>query len=198
MNELTIIQPRQTALTPKDFNKLESLVEKNFDLKEKYTFGSVETTDECGVHKWERGIIGTELQLTPNGDINPLLTEALQRPYSNPSVGVHITRLSVHKGFKGGDFGLQVVIEDAIKDLSGKSEWALVKACEEIRKDAEKFFSYPVFVDLVNKYHNALFQDSATDIDVDTKKVEEFIPDTAEQKAKVAELIKNSLNRMEK
>ncbi len=192
MNELTIIEPRPQPLTDKDYSKLEELVDDNFKFKTKFK----RVWAKIDKHSGEYDYIEDGLDLVPTKDVPQQLIESLQRPFSNPSVGIHLTRLSVHKGFKGGDFGLQVIIEDAIKDLSGKSEWAFMKACSEIRKDSEEFFKYSTFVALVDKYHNSLFVDDDHIGGSDKKVEDEFVPDTAEQKLKVAELIKNSLNRI--
>jgi len=72
-------------------------------------------------------------------ETDPRLVEAIQRPATIEAIIYHFTRLAAHKRNTKGDMGFQILLEDIAHDLRYASEWAIVKACIELRNDPSPF-----------------------------------------------------------
>lgn len=151
------LSPREKPLTVPDFAKLNDLIDQHGHLKQKQKSGQRPLKDADGyIYRWEFCLDpdGFELSLD-NAD--PRLIEALQRPASSQTIVYHFTRLSGTKRNTKGNMGFQVLLEDLSYDLRGRSEFAIMKACELFRKDTSPFFpDHSVIIEKVEEIHNAI------------------------------------------
>ena len=140
MNEL-ILQPRQSALSLDDYEKLNTLADASFSFKPTFTSSSMPIKDDLGnIVSWEAAIVetGSTLQITGNPDRR--LVDALQRPAPAGYIVAHLTRLGAHLRHTKGAAAFTIVTEDVARDMAGMSEWAVVKTCEEFRHGNKPFF----------------------------------------------------------
>lgn len=136
------LQPRETPLTVADFAKLEELVTRDCVIKPITKTVNVPKKDTTGfVYGWELDLIPVGLSIAAVDKKLPAqLIEALQRPATPTGAIYHFTRLAATKRNTRGDTGFQVALEDLAYDLRGRSEWAIMKACEHFRREASPFF----------------------------------------------------------
>jgi hypothetical protein len=141
MNQLTVLEPRQAPITTEDFNKIEALIEKSFHVGTITEGRQVPQVDTEGdIYGWEFQSVPIGIVLHPRGEVDTRLIDAIQRPATRQQIAYHLTRLSAHKRNAKGATAFQVIIEDACVDLQGRSEWAIVKACDSLRKSEGDFF----------------------------------------------------------
>jgi hypothetical protein len=133
-------EARPKPLSEEDFIKLNIAAEKYLTIRNTYDSNGKEL----------------DLILSDKGNMPIALLDSLQRPLNTGAIAIQLTKLSFYKSFRGGENGLKVIIVDAKKDLVGKSEWALLKACEEIRKSSDEFFNYGDFLKSVSRFDYAL------------------------------------------
>lgn len=132
---------RETPLTVADFAKLEDLLNRDAVTKPITRSISVPLKDHDGfIYKWDFALETVGLEILPHGDIDHRLIEAIQRPATSTGAIYHFTRLAATKRNTRGDAGFQVALEDLAYDLRGRSEWAIMKACEFFRAQPSPFF----------------------------------------------------------
>lgn len=158
MNQIVTHEPRQQPLTAEKFLQLEAAIEKSFTAKPVFTSIRVPVKDDLGnIYRWEHDLIETGLSLVPNGNPDPRLVDAMKRPATAQAIALHLKRLESHKRHVRGGFSWQVIVEDAVKDLIGVSEWAVMKAYDRLRKTEGDFFpSVNEIVKAVRFYDDAL------------------------------------------
>lgn len=140
-SQAVALPPRETPLTVPDFAKLEELVARDCEIKPIYKHGTKKFKDADGfVYREEFDLIETGLEIRALTEIDQRLAEAIQRPATPTGAIYHFTRLAATKRNTRGNTGFQVALEDLAYDLRGKSEWAIMKACEFFRKDPSPFF----------------------------------------------------------
>lgn len=132
---------RENPLTVADFAKIEQLIEKSCSVKPTRRSVSVAKKDADGfIYAWGFELEDTGMQIIALEDLDQRLIEAIQRPAAAVNTIYHFTRLAATKRNTRGDAGFQVVLEDLAYDLRGKSEWAMMKACEFFRAQPSPFF----------------------------------------------------------
>jgi hypothetical protein len=196
MNQLTTLEPRQAPITPEDFQKLEAVIEKSFDLRPVYKSIRRPVADDNGnVYRWEHDVEEVGLSLSQKTEADQRLLDAMRRPATAQIIAYHLTRLSAHKRNTKGGTAFQVIVEDLKRDLDGVSEWALVKAYEDLRKEEGDFFpSANHIAERVKYYQGALEninpQSKTLVIPRETKKPRDR---TFKQKRRVSRLIKTGM-----
>lgn len=148
------LAPRQEPLTPGDFVQLSEAMDRMFDVKQVTQSVQRPIRDELGItYRWEHDIEVIGLKPVPRGDVPQRLVDALARPSTDETVIAHLTRLALHKRHTGGASAFRAILSDLAQDLSGLSEWALVKACEDFRTTGDVWFpSTPEIIAAVRKW----------------------------------------------
>lgn len=135
------LQPREKPLSVTDFAKIETLIEENCTVKTARRLKSVPLKDADGfIYAWASELESLGTEIVVNQELDQRLIEAIQRPAKSVNTIYHFTRLAATKRNTRGDAGFQVILEDLAYDLRGKSEWAMIKACEYFRKQPSPFF----------------------------------------------------------
>lgn len=140
MNEVVIY--RENPLSISEFQKLETLAEKFMEIKSEPVSKLVPVKDHEGnIYSWEYDIVkyntAVDFKIVPDKKI----MESILRPATNKAIGIHLARLCQHKPYARGAEGFKIIMEDMLHDLSGISEWVILKICEKFRLDAGiKFF----------------------------------------------------------
>ncbi len=184
MNEVT--KYRENPLTLEDFKKLEIHAAKYLTVREKMVSKSVPKVDHHGeTYGWEYDLIPQGMEIFFKSQPPDALMESLQRPATRQAIGIHLQHLYDHRPYGRGDAGWQTVVENLIHDLSGCSEWAILKACEMFRLSrGGKFF--PDTADLVYTVKN---------LDEQLRWAYAARPSTGTSKPKTAWQVSNSLKQ---
>ncbi len=175
-----IITPRNQPLEFSEFEKLDSLAEKNISFKPRFLTSLVWVTDEYGDKNQKRELTEVSPELFAKGDIEQALLDSLCRSSTAKSTIIHLSRLNAHKPYGRGNEGWSIVLEDLCKDLNGVSEYAVIKACEHFRKD-EKITFFPdtaVLQRFIRDLDSSLKQLCAEPVqEIEKQKEPEFKPD---------------------
>lgn len=133
---------RPSALTVEDAGKIDNLLNTHWTVKRRWkTVRVPDERDELGlVTRWRDDLIEDGWNAEAIGTPDPRLVEAIQRPAAVDYVVAHLTRLAAHLRFTKGAKAWQIVVDDVARDLGMVSEWALVRACAELRAADSPFF----------------------------------------------------------
>ena len=135
------LPPREKPLSVVDFGKLEAIIERDCTIKQIKKSIDVPKKDHDGyIYAWDFDVVVIGLELIPHADVDHRLVEAVQRPATPTGAIYHFTRLAAIKRNTRGDVGFQIALEDLAYDLRGRSEWAIMKACEFFRAQPSPFF----------------------------------------------------------
>lgn len=147
MNQITTY--REKPLSMEEYSRLEAHAGKYLSIREKLVSKSVPKVDSAGeIYGWEHDLVPQGVDVFFKAEPDERLMESLQRPATRQAIGIHLQRLYDHRPYGRGDAGWLTVVEDLIHDLSGCSEWALLKTCETFRlQQGARFF--PETADLV-------------------------------------------------
>lgn len=135
------LSPRPHPLSVADFSKLETLVDEHCEVKPILKNVSNPKKDPDGhIYGWTFETEVQGISITPCENMDQRIIDALNRPASIECLVYHFTRLAAVKRNTKGDTAFQIMLEDLAYDLKGKSEWAVMKACEFFRKQESPFF----------------------------------------------------------
>ena len=153
---LTVQAPdaRKKPLDPVKFATLEVDLARCFDIKPMTRAVSVPLKDAEGkVYAWETGSVDDGLGFTQIAMPPIKFVEALCRPAAPGYITAHLTRLEAHLKHTRGPEAFTLICEDIDRDLTGCSEWAVVKACETFRQGTKPWFpDTPAFIAEVRKW----------------------------------------------
>lgn len=183
---------RTTALSRHDFDKIEYRINRHFEIAEIRDSG-VRWVEERGQSEFQSWVTGTSVK--PIGDVPGELIEAIRRPATPQHINAHLTRLAAHKRQTKGAGAFKIILEDLAYDLDGVSEWAIMKACEQFRKDPAPFFPETgEIIAVIGKWNDTAkkFGEPPPPPKLVGPPKDEWKPPTEEQKARVRELLKKT------
>lgn len=148
---------RPKPLSASDFAKIEDIIITTCKTEEIRRDKKIPVLDENGIpYRWEFDTEIVGIQITKTDQTDPRLIEAIQRPATIEAILYHFTRLAAHKRNTKGETGFQILLEDIANDLRYASEWAIVKACIDLRNDPSPFFpDHKTIIDKVDFYDKA-------------------------------------------
>jgi hypothetical protein len=192
-NNLTVYRDRH--LSEAEYASLENAADKFFSFRERVIDRVVWSEDEYGdrVQRRDQELAGIEV--FAKGPVNKGLLESMCRPARPAHAVMHLTRLSIHLPYGRGADQFGLLVEDIARDLTGVSEYAIIKTCERFRLDPDLTF-FPASA-LIVKY--------ARDLDWSLKNIEKpaepapapkaapapaNVKRTSQQKRRVARLLR--------
>lgn len=136
-----IVVHRDKPLADETYAKLDTKALEVISFRERIMEKTKFQIDEYGDRVPQRQYVFCGYELFTKGDVSPQLVESLQRPAPKQHIAYHMARLAAHKPYGQGPAGFGIVTEDVSRILDGKSEYAVIKACEYFIKDrSTRFF----------------------------------------------------------
>lgn len=193
MNQITIY--REKPLTMEEFQRLESVAARIMSIKERPVYKSMPVADNNGdIYRYEHVLVSTGCEVFFRESPDERVMESLMRPATRQAIAVHLQRLCEHRPYARGADGWQTVVEDLIHDLSGCSEWGLIKTCERFRQERGATF-FPQTADLIAEAKELddrvrwAYAERSKPKPVKAIETEQAMKPSDEQKAKIAKIL---------
>src|SRR5574343_1951287 len=130
-----MIQKKENEI--ESFTSFEQRASQFVEIKERFEEKLTWGTDEYGDKIQVKNLIPCGLEIVYKSKTPQEILDKLTKTCQSKSMIAHFTRLRVHKPYAMGEEIWSILIEDLCKDLSGVSEYAVIKICEKFRKSLE-------------------------------------------------------------